>query len=49
MIAREIRAQRFRQMADEEIILEVGQVFSTIDEFSSVLKDFVINMTLQSN
>ncbi|KAH9769958.1 SWIM-type domain-containing protein [Citrus sinensis] len=42
MMARELRAQRFRQMADEEIILEVGQVFSTIDEFKSVLKDFAI-------
>ncbi|KAL9429088.1 hypothetical protein AB3S75_030989 [Citrus x aurantiifolia] len=42
MMARELRAQRFRQMADEEIILEVGQVFSTVDEFRSVLKDFAI-------
>ncbi|KAH9681294.1 SWIM-type domain-containing protein [Citrus sinensis] len=42
MMARELRAQRFRQMVDEEIILEVGQVFSTVDEFRSVLKDFAI-------
>ncbi|KAK9214459.1 hypothetical protein WN944_006451 [Citrus x changshan-huyou] len=42
MMAREFRAQRFRQTADEEIILEVGQVFSIVDEFRSVLKDFAI-------
>ncbi|KAH9656287.1 SWIM-type domain-containing protein [Citrus sinensis] len=42
MLARELRAQRFRQMADEEIILEVGQVFSIVDEFRSVLKEFAI-------
>ncbi|KAL9422372.1 hypothetical protein AB3S75_034609 [Citrus x aurantiifolia] len=42
MMARELRVQRFKQMADEEIILEVGQVFSTVDEFRSVLKDFAI-------
>ncbi|KAH9674047.1 SWIM-type domain-containing protein [Citrus sinensis] len=42
MMARELRAQRFKQMANEEIILEVGQVFSTVDKFRSVLKEFAI-------